>query len=180
LKKRSIIVKPLVRRGLMGALFAAWLVLLWNVIGLTAERVWSVLGDWSADRSPVEAAFTVDELRRPGAGGMLGIYVPEVPADVRVLDSIEHRIRRRFVLISLYQAWGSRPAQQFDPRPLNAILARGAIPLLTWEPWVTDFVRSDLPPMPERQFGSSDHDPAGPRNECVLVSVGRAGLRQYR
>lgn len=133
-------------------LFAAWLVLLWQLIGLTAEGIRGYLDDRAAYGASVKAPFAVDWLRHPGPGCLLGIYIPEVPAEVRVLDSIEDRVRRRFVLISVYQAWGSRPEQQFDPRPLIAILARGAIPVLTWEPWVTDFVRSDLPPMPERQF----------------------------
>jgi hypothetical protein len=144
----------LARRGLRNLLFAVWLVLCWQLIGLTAEGVRGAAADWRLYGAPADAAFTVDELRNPGAGSLLGIYVPEVPAEVRVLDRIEDRVRRRFVLISTYQAWGSRPEQQFDPRPLNAILARGAIPLLTWEPWVTDFVRRDLPPMPDRQFNN--------------------------
>jgi hypothetical protein len=144
----------LARRGLKNLLFAAWLVLFWQVIGLTADGARGLVHHHSASGAPVRAVFTVHDLRTPEAGCLLGIYVPEVPAEVRVLDSIEARVRRRFVLITTYQAWGSKPEQQFDPRPLNAILARGAIPVLTWEPWVTDFVRRDLPPMPERQFNN--------------------------
>jgi hypothetical protein len=140
------------QRGLRAILFAAWLILLWQVIGLTAEGIRGYLDTRPAHGAPVQAAFTADQLRSPEPGVLLGIYLHEVPAEVRVLDGIENRVRRSFPLISLYQAWGSRPDQQFDPRPLNPILARGAIPVLTWEPWVTDFERAGLPPMPDRQF----------------------------
>lgn len=145
------IMSPL-RSVLKVVLFAAWLVLLWKAIGLAAEGARGYLDDRAAYGAHVQAPFTLESLRGPEVGCLLGIYIPEVPAELRVLDGIEKRVHRRFALISMYQAWGSRVEQQFDPRPLNAILARGAIPVVTWEPWVTDFARSDLPPMPERQF----------------------------
>lgn len=141
-------------RGLKAILFTAWLVLVWQTLGIAAEGIRGYLGDRAAYGAPVEAPFTVDWLRSPDAGAMLGIYAPEVPAEVRVLDGIEDRVRRSFTLITVYRAWGSQPEQQFDPRPLNAILARRAIPVLTWEPWITDFEKSGLPPMPERQFNN--------------------------
>ncbi|MDQ7841814.1 MAG: glycosyl hydrolase [bacterium] len=130
-------------------LFAAWLLVLWWGIRQGALAVRQILANLPAGVTPVLA---LDELRKPGAGAVLGVFVPGVPEDMRLLDSLEETVRRRFMMVSFYQSWGSRPDQQFDPRALNRILAHGAIPVLTWEPWVTDFTRPGLPPMPDRQF----------------------------
>lgn len=116
---------------------------------------------WGADaastfaqaRQPARAAaYSLEALRRPPKAVYLGVYIPGVPQDMGALRALEERVRSGFPLISLYQAWGSRPEQQFDPRLLNRILEHGAIPVLTWEPWVTDFARPGLTPMPDRQF----------------------------
>jgi len=127
----------------------AWLIILWWAIGLAVEGIGGILTSRAAALDP---PFSVDELRSPREGCLLGIYVSGVPGDMRLLEEAEERVRRGFPLISVYQAWGSRPEQQFDPRPLNRILARGAIPVLTWEPWVTDFSNFGLRPMPDRQI----------------------------
>lgn len=130
-------------------LFAAWLVVLWWGIREGALAVGRILANRPAGVTPV---LTVDELRKPGVGAVLGVFVSGVPEDMRLLESLERTVRRRFMMVTFYQAWGSRPDQQFDPRALNRIVAHGAIPVLTWEPWVTDFTRPGLPPMPDRQF----------------------------
>lgn len=130
-------------------LFLGCLAVLWWAIRLGVERIEWVPAGLPAGRAPV---FSTEALRTPGEGVFLGIYDPYVPRDMRFLEATEERLRLRFPLVSIYQAWGSKPGQQFDARTLNIILARGAISVLTWEPWVTDFVHSGLPPMPDRQF----------------------------
>jgi beta-mannanase len=44
-----------------------------------------------------------------------------------------------FSLIQLYTAWGDRPDQAFPMRVATAIADLGSIPVITWEPWLTDF-----------------------------------------
>lgn len=132
-------------------MFLAWLVILWWAAQWTSDRL---PGLWASTRAAPPAAYSLDELRWPTAGAYLGIFFPGVPEDMGLLRALESRMRVSFPLISLYTAWGSHPDQQFNPAPLNRILAHGAIPVLTWEPWVTDFARAGLPPMPDRQFRS--------------------------
>lgn len=137
------------RRAARVLLFVAWLTLLWWGIRQGVDAVRGIVSSLPTGITPV---VSVDQLRKPGAGVMLGVFIPGVPEDMRLLDKLEETVRRRFITVSFYQAWGSQPERQFDPRKLNRILAHGAIPVLTWEPWVTDFTHPGLPPMPDRQF----------------------------
>ncbi len=135
--------RPILRTALI-LVWLATLVLAYEegrtlIVGLVAGRV-------------PPAPFTAAQLRTPPEGVLLGIYVPGVPGDMRFLDDVSGRVRREFPLISLYQSWGSAPRNQFDPEPLNKILRAGAIPVLTWEPWVTGFTEPSLAPMPGREF----------------------------
>lgn len=136
-------------------LFAAWLVILWWGIHWAAK---TVRGEWAARQPAPPALFSLAELRSPKSGCFLGVFLPGAPEDddLILLKALEDRVRFRFPLISLYQAWGGRVEHRFDPRPLNRILDRGGIPVLTWEPWVTEFNRPGLAPMPDRQFRSLD------------------------
>jgi hypothetical protein len=130
-------------------LLAGWLLVLWWGGHWSAERFAAAAARW---RPAPPAPFSLDELRHPARGCYLGVYMPFVPQEMRLLESLERRVGRGFTMISLYQAWGGRREQQFDPTPLNRILEHGAVPVLTWEPWVTDFEGHGLPPMPDRQF----------------------------
>jgi len=64
----------------------------------------------------------------------LGLYVPPFPPDGNALDEVERALDARAEVVLFYQAWGSRYGA-FRRDWLEAILARGRTPLLTWEPW---------------------------------------------
>lgn len=137
----------MIRRIGRVALVLAWLA----ALGAAYQEGSTLVATLTAKRTPA-AVFTAEQLRHPPRGVMLGLYTPGVPGDMRFLDDVTGRVRRDFPLISLYQSWGSAPKQQFDAEALNKIVRRGAIPVLTWEPWVTDFTERPLAPMPGREF----------------------------
>jgi hypothetical protein len=64
----------------------------------------------------------------------LGLYVPPFPPDGDALDEVERRLGARAEVVLWYQAWGSVHAP-FRREWVDAVLSRGRIPLLTWEPW---------------------------------------------
>lgn len=78
-------------------------------------------------------------LRRPQVI-LLGAYDSGIPE--RTLDGIsrlERSIGVTLPLVQLYSAWGDKPEQQFPAALANAIWDFGSVPVITWEPWLTDF-----------------------------------------
>ncbi len=82
---------------------------------------------------------------------VLGVYRPELPYSFGAALNIEKQIGTRFTIISVYQAWGKDDVHRFPSVLMNEIDKNGCVPLLTWEPWVTDFSSADLKPMPLRE-----------------------------
>lgn len=53
--------------------------------------------------------------------------------------SLEDSLRTTFPLIHFYVAWGSRSEHEFPKLQVQAIINTGSVPVITWEPWLTDF-----------------------------------------
>lgn len=95
-------------------------------------------------------------LKQP-ARMLFGAYDGGFPNDTSGFVALETRLRYRFPIISFYTAWGDKPDQQFPLRMVETIDRLGSVPMITWEPWVTDFdprVRTNLPPTAEREYAS--------------------------
>ena len=136
------------RTVLKNGLLLLWLATLWVVFRAGEDTIVAL----SADRPSGPVPVAIADLRRPPRGVMLGIYIRGVPEETKLLTFTERRVGRTFPLVSVYQPWGDQPRDQFDVRHLNEIVAHGAVPVVTWEPWVTDFSGRDLPPMQIRQL----------------------------
>jgi beta-mannanase len=65
-------------------------------------------------------------------GIALGAYVPEATWKPRAIDRYARQVGRTPVIVSSYKPWTSSP---FLPRELKPVWRRGAIPMITWEPW---------------------------------------------
>lgn len=64
----------------------------------------------------------------------LGVYVPDVGAGLPAVAALERRLAGPVEIVSVYYAWGlGRRRAIFDE--IEAIVAAGRIPLVTWEPW---------------------------------------------
>ena len=85
-----------------------------------------VLAATFAGARPAEAAAT---------SIALGAFVPGAAADGRRLDRFARLVGRMPAVVLWYQAWGGS-YRNFDPAAMNVTRARGAMPLVTWEPWV--------------------------------------------
>jgi hypothetical protein len=70
---------------------------------------------------------------------LLGAYDGGEPATLEGIDRLEQRIGVTLPLIQLYTAWGDTPDEQFPGRVAAAIRDFGSVPLISWEPWLTDF-----------------------------------------
>jgi hypothetical protein len=90
-----------------------------------------------------------DSLREPRRL-LLGAYDAELPASLEGVLALEDSLGVRFALVQVYTAWGDRPEQRFPARILQAIREMGSIPVVTWEPWLTDFENRLHPHLPLR------------------------------
>jgi hypothetical protein len=93
----------------------------------------------------------------------LGVWVPPVPWDFTELDDYTRLVGVAPAIISWYQGWvyNDDPGKvRFDPAKMDAIVARGATPLLTWEPWDYTLDRSrPQPAYAPRAIAVGEHDP---------------------
>ena len=59
--------------------------------------------------------------------------------------NLEDKLKTTFPLIHIYTAWGSKQEEQFPALQVKTILEMGSIPVITWEPWLTDFDAETFP-----------------------------------
>jgi hypothetical protein len=67
-----------------------------------------------------------------GAPIGFGVYVPKADRNPALLDSFADRVGRDPAIVSSYKRWRFPP---FVHTELQAMWSRGAVPLVTWEPW---------------------------------------------
>jgi hypothetical protein len=63
-----------------------------------------------------------------------GAYVPGASEHPGLIDGFARRAGRRPVIVLSYKDWSSLP---FASAELDAIWRRGAVPMITWEPWTS-------------------------------------------
>lgn len=106
---------------------------------------------------PLASTLGSSEALRNPPVFLVGAYDGGFPNSFAGLDELENRLRIRFPIISIYTAWGDKPEQRFPVRLVETIDRLGSVPMVTWEPWVTDFdpsIRTNLPPKEEREYAS--------------------------
>jgi hypothetical protein len=81
---------------------------------------------------------------------LLGAFDAGVPATLQGVLRVEELVGQRLPLMQVYTAWGDRADQRFPGRIVQAISELGSIPLVTWEPWLTDFENRLHPHLPLR------------------------------
>jgi hypothetical protein len=91
----------------------------------------------------------IARLRRPDVV-LLGAYDGGIPRTLDGVVALEERIGAPLPIIQGYGAWGDRADQQFPLQLVTAIAGLGSIPMITWEPWLTDFESGRHPGLPLR------------------------------
>lgn len=76
---------------------------------------------------------------------LLGAYDNQAIESFEPFIDFEDSLHTTFPLVHLYTAWGSKPEEQFPETQVKAIIAMGSVPLITWEPWLTDFDPAQWP-----------------------------------
>ena len=76
---------------------------------------------------------------------LLGAYDNQTTDSYESIINLEESLHTTFPLIHIYKAWGSKDNEQFPNLDVQAILELGSIPVITWEPWLTDFDANKYP-----------------------------------
>jgi len=95
--------------------------------------------------------FSAAELKSGDVPKILyGAYDDHVSDTYQSVVDLEDSLRTVFPIIQLYTAWGSKPEQQFPKSRIRAISQIGSVPLITWEPWLSDFTQDEYPTIPAK------------------------------
>ena len=66
-----------------------------------------------------------------------GVYVPGWLNNLSALTTFENDAGKKAAIVAFYQGWGlTDGTQYFETSWMNNVRERGAIPLVTWEPWL--------------------------------------------
>jgi mannan endo-1,4-beta-mannosidase len=71
----------------------------------------------------------------PATGAYVGVFRPPAPFDTSAIDTYTATVSpKKPAIVMWYQPW-TNGLTKFDPAACVSLYARGAIPMLTWEPW---------------------------------------------
>jgi len=80
---------------------------------------------------------------------ILGAYDDKMAVTFQAIVELEDSLETVFPLVHIYTAWGSNRDQRFPASEVNAIYNIGSMPIITWEPWLTDFDKTSMPGLPD-------------------------------
>lgn len=87
-----------------------------------------------------------------------GAYVPGAPWDPSLIDRYTALVGVAPSIVMWYQDWVHPGVRNFDPVKMNAVAARGAMPMVTWEPW--DYTAgANQPAYSARAIAAGTYDP---------------------
>jgi len=83
-------------------------------------------------------------LRNPSAI-LTGAFDNQAVESYKPVFELEKIFKTTFPLIQIYTAWGSKPNQKFPKTEVSGVLKTGSTPVITWEPWLSDFAPEEYP-----------------------------------
>jgi mannan endo-1,4-beta-mannosidase len=75
------------------------------------------------------------KLNPPRKNAFIGIFRPPAPYKPSAIDGYKSLARKPASLVMWYQLWSTKAANRFDTAMAVAVWKRGAIPVISWEPW---------------------------------------------
>jgi beta-mannanase len=92
-----------------------------------------------------------------GGSVALGAYIAGAPWEPTKLDEFSSIVGAPPSVVMWYQDWAHDGVKEFDPRKMDAVVSRGAMPMVTWEPW--DHTRGvNQPDYSLRSIDAGKHD----------------------
>ncbi|HYK77914.1 MAG TPA: glycosyltransferase family 2 protein [Daejeonella sp.] len=75
---------------------------------------------------------------------LAGIFAPVSDnglSSVKYVQNLQDKFQTRFDIISLYIPWGDTQKSGLPLKMIDSIYSNGSLPMITWEPWMSDFDR---------------------------------------
>lgn len=79
---------------------------------------------------------------------LLGAFDDSLPTTFAGIERLEQAVGTTFPLIQVYAAWGDKAEQRFPLVLAQAVTEMGSVPVITWEPWLSDFSAARHPGLP--------------------------------
>lgn len=89
---------------------------------------------WLAALAVALAALVASPTAAPAAPIAVGAYVPDHWKDPTLIDKYAKQVGRMPAIVISYKRWDIKPFYRPELRQINR---RGALPMVTWEPWNT-------------------------------------------
>lgn len=86
---------------------------------------------------------------KKNSGNYLGIFQPSGESgltDIQEVNFIENDRNVNFNIISLYLAWNRESIEEFPHTLVKDAYEKEAIPMITWEPWISELMKADSVP----------------------------------
>lgn len=80
-------------------------------------------------------ATTVSALTKTTTAVALGAFIANAPGDPSQIDAYTSMVGVTPAIVMWYQDWATAGNSAFDPVKMDAVANRGAMPMITWEPW---------------------------------------------
>ncbi len=90
----------------------------------------------------------IDKLKHPKTI-LLGGSDSHTRESYKTIINLEDSLKTSFPIIHIYSAWGSKTEEEFPKTEVKAILELGSLPMITWEPWLSDFDEEQFPGIPK-------------------------------
>ncbi len=79
---------------------------------------------------------------------LFGAYDNSTSDNFEGIVHLEDSLHTTLPLIQIYTAWGDKFDEKFPKFQVEGIVELGSIPVITWEPWLTDFDETKHPGLP--------------------------------
>lgn len=76
---------------------------------------------------------------------LFGAFDNNTTENFKSIIDLEDSLQVTLPLIHIYCAWGSKEDEEFPLQKFRSILELGSLPVITWEPWLTDFDSREHP-----------------------------------
>lgn len=108
----------------------------------------------------------------------LGVFVPNAPGNVQVLDDYAALVGRMPAIVMWYEQWAGWDQGRLRMHELEAVSQRGAVPMITWEPW--DPARgTNQPKYRLRTIAQGQHDQYIDSWATALAAYGKPVLLRF-
>jgi beta-mannanase len=97
-----------------------------------APATWGAAAEQSADQGPRGVLY--DAQKQHPRSIALGAYIHGAPWDPAKIDGFANMVGKQPSVVMWYQDWATPGIKEFDPVRMDKVVARGAMPMVTWEP----------------------------------------------